>query len=99
MFSTNFKFQIYKLYVQNLRNNKISAVTPSMLKRVSVSDLAKSDFDISKCLKIDFKRLNTQSGGPQTSLQLIGMEKSLDGNDVVADSDVVSEPDVGQNLL
>ena len=53
----------FRLYVQNLRTNKISAVTPSMLKRVSVSDLSKSDFDIFKCLNIDYRRLNTQTEG------------------------------------
>ena len=79
----------FRLYVQNLRTNKIIEVTVSMLKKVSVSDLSKSDFVIFKCLNIDYKRLNTQTGGPQSSLQLVGLEESLEGQDVV------TQPNVG----
>ena len=50
-----------------------------MLKKVSVSDLSKSDFDIFKLLNNDYKRIKTQTGGPQNSLQLVGLEESLGG--------------------
>ena len=33
-------------------------------------------------------------GGPQSSLQLVGLEESLEGRDVVALPDVVAQPDV-----
>ena len=77
------KSQNFKLFVQNLRSNKILAVTPTMLKKVSVTDLCKSDFDIFKLLGVDFKRVHTQHGGPQNSLQLIGLGEPLEAQNSV----------------
>lgn len=87
------KSQTFRLHVQNLRTSKIIAVTPTMLKKVSVSDLSKSDFDIFKLLNIDYKRINTQTGGHQNSLQLVDLEESLAGQDVV------TQPNVGEKLV
>ena len=71
------KSQDFRLFVQNLRSDKILAVAPPLLKKVTVNDLCKSDFDIFKLLNINFKRVNTQYGGPKDGLQLLGLEEPL----------------------
>ena len=71
------KSQDFRLFVQNLRTSKILAVAPPMLKKVTVSDLCKSNFDIFELLNFNFQRVNSQYGGPQNSLQLIGLEEPL----------------------
>ena len=75
--------QDFRLFVQNLRTNKILAVAPPMLKKVTVRDLSRADFDIFKLLNVDFKRVNTQYGGPQDSLQLLGLEEPLEAQKTV----------------
>ena len=76
--------QNFRLFVQNLRTNKILAVAPPMLKKVTVSDLSMADFDIFKLLNIDYKRVNTQYGGPQDSLQLLGLEEPMEAQETVS---------------
>ena len=76
--------QNFRLYVQNLRTNKTLAVVPPMLKRVTVSDLTRADFDIFRLLNIDYKRINTMYGGPQDSLQLLGMEQPVEAEGAVS---------------
>ena len=71
-----------------------------MLKKVTVSDLSRADFDIFKLLNVDFKRVNTQYGGPQDSLWLLGLEEPAEAQETVSvrahDTTPTTDEKVGQ---